>query len=120
MRFDIVECFVADPARQCGVARHHDDIFVATSEIASNRHAQSSGERRPRMTRAVAIVFTFGAQKETVEPSELAHRIKTIESPGKHLVDVPLMTDVHDKSVVRRVKDPMQRNRQLNDAEIWA
>ena len=58
------------------------------------------GERRPRMTRAVAVVFALGAQKEAVEPAELAHRIKTIEPPGKHFVDVTLMTDVHNEPVV--------------------
>src|ERR1700730_11953773 len=72
------------------------------------------------MTRAVAVVFTLGAQKETVEPAELTHRIKTIETSGKHFVDVPLMTDVHNESVLRRVKNPVQGNRQLNDTEIRA
>jgi len=72
------------------------------------------------MTGAVAIMFALGAQKEAVEPAELAHRIKTIEAPGKHFVDVTLMTNVHNESVVRRVKDPVQSNRQFNDTEIWA
>jgi hypothetical protein len=119
VRFYIVERFVADPARECGVACYHDDVLVATAEVASNRHAERSGERRPRMTRAVAVVLTLGAQEETVESAELSHRIKTIEPAGKHLVDVPLMTDVHNESVARRVKNPMQRNRQFNDTEIW-
>ena len=30
VRFDIVQRFVADPARKCGVARYHDNVFVAT------------------------------------------------------------------------------------------
>jgi hypothetical protein len=50
----------------------------------------------------------------------LAHGIKTIEPPGKHFVDVALMTDVHNEPVVRRVEDPVQRNRQFDDTEIGA
>src|SRR2546430_2651256 len=84
------------------------------------RHTERSGKRRPRMTRAVAVVFTLSAQKKTVESAELAHRIKTIEPAGKHLVDVALMTDVHSESVVRRVKNPVQGNCQFNNTEIWA
>jgi hypothetical protein len=30
------------------------------------------------------------------------------------------MTNVHNESVVRRAKDPVQSNRQFNDPEIWA
>src|SRR5438552_13925081 len=120
VRFYVVECFIADPARERGVSRYHNDVLVPTAEVASNRHAERSGKRRPRMTRAVAVVLTLGAQKKTVESAELAHRIKTIEPAGKHLVDVSLMTDVHNESVVRRVKNPVQGNRQFNHAEIWA
>ncbi|KAF5407302.1 MAG: hypothetical protein Udaeo2_25770 [Candidatus Udaeobacter sp.] len=72
------------------------------------------------MTGTVAIVFALGPQKETVEPAKLTHRIKTIEAPGKHFVDVALMTDVHNEPVVRRVEDPVQGNRQFHDTEIWA
>src|SRR4029453_1214873 len=96
-----------------------DDVVVPTAEVATNRHAECGGERRPRMTPAVAIVFALGAQKETVEPAELGHRIETIEAHGKHFVDVTLMADVHNESVVRRVKDPVQRDGQLNHTEIW-
>src|SRR4029450_689474 len=101
--FYIVERFVADPARQCGVPCHHDNVLVTTAEVAPYRHAQRSGERRSGMTRAVTIVFTLSAQKEAIEPTELAHGIKTIKAPGKHFVDVTLMTDVHNESVVRRL-----------------
>jgi len=120
VRFNIVERFVADPACESGIARYDDNVLVATAEVAPHRHAQRSGERRPRMTCAVTIVFAFGAQKEAVEPAELPHRIKTIEPPGKQFVDVALMTDVHNEPVVRRVEDPVQRYRQFDHTEIWA
>src|SRR4029453_741480 len=70
------------------------------------------------MTGAVAIVFAFRAQKKSVEALELTHRMKTIEPAGKHLMDIALMTDVHDKAIARRVEHTMQRNGQLDHAEI--
>jgi hypothetical protein len=70
------------------------------------------------MTGTVAIVFAFRAQKKSVEALELPHRMKTIEAAGKNLMDVPLMTDVHDKAVLRRLEDSMQSNSQFDDAEI--
>jgi hypothetical protein len=70
------------------------------------------------MTGTVAIVFAFRAQKKSVEALELPHRMKTIEAAGKNLMDVPLMTDVHDKAVLRRIEDSMQSNSQFDHAEI--
>ena len=41
-----------------------------------------------------------------------------IEPAGKHLVDVALVADVEDELVLRRVENAMQRDGQLDDAEI--
>ena len=35
-------------------------------------------------------------------------------------MDIPLMTDVHNESVVRRLEDPVQCNRQFDHTEIWS
>src|SRR5439155_20225817 len=88
------------------------------AQIASDGHAKSGRKRRPCVARAVAIMFAFGAQKETVEPAELPHCLETVETPGKHFVHVALMTHIHHKAVTRRVEHAMQGNRQLNHAEI--
>ena len=58
-------------------------------------------------------------KKKSVEPLVLPHRVDAIEAAGKHFVDVTLMTDIEDKPVLRRVEDAMQRDGQLDDAEIW-
>ena len=41
-----------------------------------------------------------------------------IEPAGKHFVDVTLVADVEDKLVLRRVENAMQRDGQLDHAEI--
>src|SRR6266699_2115321 len=118
MRFDIVERFVADSTGERGIARDYDNVFIAAAQISSHSHAEPRGKRRASMTGTVAIVFAFRAQKKSVEALELPHRMKTIEAAGKNLMDVALMTDVHDKAVSRRIEDTMQSNGQFDHAEI--
>ncbi len=48
----------------------------------------------------------------------MPHRVKTIEASGKNLMDVALMTDVHDKAVSRCIEDTMQSDGQFDHAEI--
>src|SRR5260370_40389393 len=118
MCLHIIKRFVADSAGKRGVARHDYDVLVASLQIAPDRHAQPSGTRRPRMTGTIAIVLAFRPQKKTIQATVLPHPGKAIEPPGKHFMHVTLMTDIHDKSVPRRVEDAMQRNGQLDHAEI--
>ena len=63
-------------------------------------------------------MLAFGAEEKSVQPLVLPHRVDAIEPAGEHLVDVALMADVEDELVLRRVEDPMQRDRQLDHAEI--
>src|SRR5204863_5781224 len=107
MRFHIVKRFVADSAREGGITRDYDNVFIPTAQIASHSHAETSGKRRARMTGAVAVVFAFCAQKKSVETLELPHRMKTFEAAGKHFVDITLMTDVHDETITRCVEHAM-------------
>ena len=118
MRFNIVERFVADSTGERGIARDHDNVFIAAAQISSHSHAETSGKRRASMTGTVAIVFAFRAQKKSVEALELPHRMKTIEPAGKNLMDIALMAYVHDKAIARCVEHAMQRNGQLDYAEI--
>ena len=90
------------------------------AQIAADRHAEAGRQRRPRVARAVAIVLAFGAQQKAVQPFVLPHRRDAIEPPGKHLVHVALMADVEDELVLRRFENAMQRDRQLDHAEIRA
>src|SRR6187401_25973 len=70
------------------------------------------------MPRAVAIMFAFGAEEKAIQTLVLPHRVNAIETAGKHLVNVPLVTDVEDESVLGRVENAMKRNGQLDHTEI--
>src|SRR5262249_42508978 len=68
MRFDVVECFVANPACERGIAGDYHDVLVTASQVTPNGHAKRCGKRRPCMSRAITIVLALGAQKKAVEP----------------------------------------------------
>ena len=70
------------------------------------------------MARAIAIVFTFGAQQEAVEAPVLAHRVESIAAPGEHFVHVALVADVQDETVPRGVENAVKRNGQLTHSEV--
>ena len=70
------------------------------------------------MTRAVGIVLTFRAKEKSVQPPVLPHRVDAIEPAGKHLVDITLVADVEDELVARSIENPVERDRQLHDAEV--
>ena len=88
------------------------------SKSRPDRHAEAGRQRRAGMARAVGIVLAFGAEEEAVQPLVLPHGVDAIEPAGKHLVDVTLMADVEDELVLRRVENAMERDRQLDHAEI--
>ena len=63
-------------------------------------------------------MFAFGAEEKAVQPLVLPHGVNAIETAGKHLVNVALVTDVEDEPVVRRVENAMKRDGQLDHTEI--
>ena len=72
MGVDVVERFECNAVGEGGVACDGDHVFVATSEIASNGHAECGRESGSGVPRAIAVVLAFGAQHETVEAAGLA------------------------------------------------
>src|SRR3546814_2625356 len=70
------------------------------------------------MADAEAVVFAFGAQAERRKTAESADRFELGAAPSEDFVWVSLMADIPDDAVVRRVETHMQRQRQLDGAEI--
>ena len=70
------------------------------------------------MTRAEAIVLAFGAEHEAVEAARLADGVEAVAASGEQLVDVGLMADVENEAVGRRVENGVERDGQLDHAEI--
>jgi hypothetical protein len=72
------------------------------------------------MARSIAVVIALGAEKESIESSVLAHRSELLPASGQDLVNVSLMADVEEDLVDRGLKDAVQSDRELDDAEVRA
>ena len=118
LRPNVVQRLVADAAGEGGIARDDDDVLVPASQVAPDGHAEGGGQGGAGVARAVAIVLAFGAEEEAVQALVLAHRVNALAPAGEHLVDVALVADVEDELVLRRVENAMQRDGQLDHAEV--
>ena len=70
------------------------------------------------MRGAERVVFAFLAARETRQAPPHAQPLHPVAPAGQHLVAVGLVADVPDDAVVRRVEHVVQRDRQLDRAEI--
>jgi hypothetical protein len=63
-------------------------------------------------------MFAFRAKEKTIQALVLTHGRDAIEATGKHFVDIALMAHVKDEAVAGRFENAVQRNGQLNHAEV--
>src|SRR5207237_4904955 len=110
----------ANATGEGGAARNHANVFIAAPQISANRHSKSGRQGRAGVPRTVAIVFALRPQEKAVQALVLPHRPDAIEPARKHFVDVALMTDVENQSVLWRVENAMERNCQFDDTKIGA
>ena len=69
------------------------------------------------MRRAERVVLALGALGEAGEASALAQGADAVPPSGEDLVRIGLVADVPDQPVARGIEDPVQRDRELHDAE---
>ena len=115
---DVVERLERNAVRQRRVAENADDIFVRAFFVARRCHAERGGQRRARVTRAVAIVRAFRAQGEAVQAVRLPDGAKPVFAVGENLVNVNLVAHIPDEFVLGRVEDAVQRDGQLDHTEV--
>src|SRR6516225_7813798 len=72
------------------------------------------------MTGPIAIMLALGAQQKSVQALILPHRVNAIQSASKHLMDVTLMTYIHNESILGRVENTVKRDGQFHDSEVWS
>ena len=116
-RAGIVHRLVGHAGRHRAVADHGNDIVSLALEIAGDRHAKCGRNRRRRMRGAEGVIFAFGTLGEPGQAAALPQRADTVSPAGENLVRVGLVADVPDQSVRRRVKDIVERDRQLDHAK---
>ena len=72
------------------------------------------------MTVLDPIVLGFFARRVAREPAGLAQGVEPVASSGEDLVHVRLMARVPEEDVAGRVEDPVERERELDHAEVGA
>ena len=105
---------------KCSVAGHGNHILRPSGQIARNRHAQGRRKCGACVPGSVAIVLALGAQHESVQAAGLAHGLKTVEPPGKNLVDISLMADVEQYLVFGSIEHRVQSQCKFNHAKVRA
>ena len=116
----VVHRFVGHAGAHRAITDHCDDIVRATAEVTRHGHAERRRNRCRGMRGAEWIVGTLIALRETRQPARLTQRANAIAPSRQNLMRVRLMSDVPDQTIFRRVENPMQRDRQLDDAKACA
>ena len=110
----------AEPAHERRVADDDRDPLDAVAQVA--RQGQALGDRQAGAGVAAVehVVGDLAAAREAAHAAELAERPEAVEPAGQELVRVGLVAGVPDDPVARRVEQPMEGDRQLDDAERGA
>jgi hypothetical protein len=93
-------------------------MLVATREVAACGHAERSRERGASVARSIAVMLAFSAEKEAVESIVLADGMDAVPASGEHLVDIALVRDVENESILRSVENTVEGKREFDDSEI--
>ena len=72
------------------------------------------------MRRTERVVFALATLGEARKTTALAQSADAVAPPRQNLVRITLVTHVPDQTIVGRVKDVMDRNRQLYNPEAGA
>ena len=94
-------------------------MLGAAAQIAGGGHAEGGAQSGAGVAGPEAVVGTLGAVEETAGAARLAETAEECTlAAGEQFVHVTLVGDVEDKLVVGRVKDPVQRDAELDDAQV--
>ncbi len=114
---DVVERLERQPAHQRRVADDDRDPLHAVAEIT--RLGEPLGDRQPRpgVTAVEHVVGRFGSAWEAADAVERSEGPETLQSAREQLVRVGLVAGVPHDPVARRLQQPMEGDRELDDAE---
>ena len=115
---DVVQPLEGHAARERAVADHRDDVVLLALQVARHGESQRRRKRGAAVTGAERIVFALDAPRVAGDSAERAQRVELGVAAGHQLVRVGLMPDVPHDAVVRGFEDAVERERQLDDAEI--
>ena len=114
----VIEGLEGHAAGQSPVADHRHRAAALALEFGRMGHAQGRGDRCRRVTGTECVVLAFDAARKTADAAQLLERGHRLAPAGEDLVRVGLVAHVPDDAVVRGVEHIVQRNRQLDRAQV--
>src|SRR5262249_55000583 len=117
---DVVERLEAQPARDRRIPNDHRDPLRAVPQVPRGREPLPDREPGPGVPAIEHVVLGLAPAREAADPPELAKRPEPFEATGEQLGRIGLVPGVPDDPVARRLEEPVERDRQLDDTEAAA
>jgi hypothetical protein len=117
---DVVQGLPGHAAGERAVTDHRDDVAVLTADRVGLGEAVGVGQRGGGVGVLDQVVLGLGTARVAGEPALGPQRVELAGTAGDHLVHVGLVTGVEDDLVARGLEDPVDRERELDDAEVGA
>ena len=117
---EVVERLVGHAAGQRAVADHGHDPTVLALQLERGGHAVGVAEDRRRVAVLDPVVLRLGAAGVARQPVLLAQVGELVPAAGHQFVHVGLVAGVPQQEVTRGVEGPVERQGQLDDAEVGA
>jgi hypothetical protein len=114
---DVIERLEREPAHQSRVADDDGDPLEAMTQVARLGETLGDRQARPRVSTVEDVVRRLRATREAADAIELAKRPEALEPAGQELVRVGLVAGVPDDPIAWRFEEPVQDDRELDDAE---
>ena len=114
---DVVEGLERQAAHERGVPDDDGDVLAAAALVARQGQALGDRDAGARVAAVHDVVHALGPAREATDAAQLAQRVEALQPARQELVRVGLVAGVPDDAVRRAGEDPMERHRELDDAE---
>jgi len=114
----IVHRLESHAGRHRTVADHGDRVQRVALDLGGLRHAQRGGNGRRRVRRAEGVVLALVALRKAGNAILLAQGMHALAPARQNLVRIGLVAHVPHDTVVRRVEHIVQRDGQLDRAQV--
>ena len=118
---DVVQGFPSHATSQRTVTDHHrHGALVLAAQLETACHALCPAQPGGGVRVLHPVVFRLGPGRVAGQAVGLPQGHEVVATAGEDLVDIALVAGVEDDRVVRGVEDPVERDGQLDYAEVWA
>ena len=114
---DVVEGLEGKPADERGVADHYCNPLHGVAHVPGRGKPLSDREAGASVTAVEDIVLGLDASRKPADTAQLAQRAEPGITARQELMGVGLVARVPHDLVARRLEDPMQGDRNLDDTE---